>query len=108
MAARIAGIPAALVVLVVATGCAGDGTYAGLSEEEAKTQARAWRDGAQTFETFEYAEAARAKTPGGEDAWLVRLVYEGGSLDSCAYVRRDDGRTAEVRGDGVCRHWKYD
>jgi hypothetical protein len=106
--ARIAGLPAALSVLVVATGCFGEGDrYAGLSEEEAKTQVRAWDQRRRTFETFHYSEAARSKTPRGEDAWLVRVVYEGGSLDSCAYTWRDGGHAAEVRPDELCRHWRY-
>ena len=106
--ARIAGIPAALSVLVLTAGCLGeDERYAGLSEEEAKTQVHAWDQRGRTFGTFHSTEAARSKTPRGEDAWLVRVVYESGSLDSCAYIWRDGEHAAEVRPDELCRHWEY-
>jgi hypothetical protein len=106
---RIAGIPLALSVVALATGCLGDGgRYAGLSEEEAKTQVREWDERARTFGTFQYAEAARAKTPRGMDAWLVLVAYEGGSLLACAYIWREEGHAAEIRSDENCRHWKFD
>jgi hypothetical protein len=99
----------ALSVVVVATGCLGDGgRYAGLSEEEAKSEVRAWGQRAQTPGPWVYAEAARAKTPSGVDAWLVQVGYEGGSLLVCAYIWREEGREAEIRPDENCRHWKFD
>lgn len=107
--ARVAGLAGVLSVLVLAAGCLGENErYAGLFEEEAKTQVRAWDQRARTFETFHYTEAARSKTPSGEDAWLVLVVYEGGSLHSCAYIWREDDHAAEIRSDEACRHWKFD
>jgi len=45
--------------------------------------------------------------PGGTDAWLVRVVYEGGPLAGCAYIWCDDRDAAIVKPDEGCRHWKY-
>jgi hypothetical protein len=60
---------------------------------------------------FARAEKIETQTPSGIDAWLVRLVADGGSGDLCGFVWRAHeagrafGTVIRVRFDRGCRHW---
>ena len=85
-------------------GCGGED--AGLTGREAR---RAVHDRVMQrlpTDTDFYGEAARKATaPGGEEAWLVRVLYAGGS--TCMYIWRKVDKN-HMEPDRGCGHWESD
>jgi hypothetical protein len=83
--------------------------YAGLSKGEATRTVHSQVKRLSPVRTFPYDDdAVRTTMPGGQDAWLVRVVYEGDSGDVCMYIWRDSHRKRHLVLDSGCFHWKYD
>jgi hypothetical protein len=92
---------------LLAPSCGGhDRRYAGVDEGDARSSALEYVRKLPGSETLMTPEAVRSRTPGGHQAWLVRVPFAGDSSDACVYVWRGADRI-ERRLDGSCRHWNY-
>jgi hypothetical protein len=93
-----------LLAALFLAGCGGEGT--GLNDEEAlnAVEDRVQQGGVSSLDIYA-SETYRATAPSGEEAWLVRVYYMGGS--TCMYVWYRDGKY-HLKPDRGCSQWKSD
>jgi hypothetical protein len=104
-----ASLALGFALFTVNAGCGGEeSSYAGMTEDEAGKTVHSRVERAQPPDTFLYpADAVKATTPHGVDAWLVKVDFESHSAQVCAYVWRDQRKRTRFQEDGGCRHWEY-
>jgi predicted small secreted protein len=93
-----------LLAALVLAGCGGEGT--GLNAEEAMNavEDRVQQSGVSSLDIYA-GEALKETAPSGEEAWLVRVYYTGGS--TCMYVWYRETKY-HLKPDRGCSHWKSD
>lgn len=79
-----------------------------MSEDEASRVVRSRAQRSTQSVTFPYpGDAVKTKTPGGVEAWLVKVDFDSHSGAVCAYVWRDKREKTNVQWDGNCRYWDF-